>query len=169
MNTCTKSTQTHIYQTSINYLFREVKLNQYINSNLKIYNDYQTLNLSLTASNDVIRALSHYIGKAIYEEKYEWLVAPGSIMIKEINMDNYNIIFNSDFIVNIYKDGEQYCIDNDELNIYIVKDSRDEAIEEFKAQFKFVWRNIVEDDDSNLYDDALELKKYLLDITRKKV
>lgn len=69
----------------------------------------------------------------------------------------------------------KYCIDRDDLNVYIFQDTYENAKTELITQLEYIWKNIVEEDDSNLYNDAKVLKQYLLassskiPITKKRI
>lgn len=82
--------------------------------------------------------------------------------LSEVSSNNVKIIFKNAVEFDITKDGDYYCAEIPEYNIYEASITIDELLKSIGEEFVFLWDSYACEDDDNLTKDAIELKYNLL-------
>jgi len=88
-----------------------------------------------------------------------------SIFINEIKVGNETVLFKRPLVlITNYSDEGDLSVDDDSIWIHESDSNYDRLVEKVKEDLEIQWEDIVMADDSKLYKDAIELKKYLLSL-----
>ena len=87
---------------------------------------------------------------------------PKQIALEKIEHDGFCLDLNSQLVLDIYSDGENFYVDYPDMNIYAVGKDINSLIEDFNEDFKFIWENYALEEDRSLTKDAQELKTRIL-------
>lgn len=130
----------------------------FLNKGDVIENGYNSLSLIVP---NVISNRLDILFRFICQKQYANEFVPLSFM--DVNEDGQNIKLKKPFIVNYRKQGDHYLAEKEDINLYCwgknVKELQDDINENLYALFK----NYVECDTDELTDDAINLRKKLME------
>jgi hypothetical protein len=104
--------------------------------------------------------------KTILIESASDLTRINIIPLNEIIVDEENIVLKRpiDLDIEYDKENDEYVVENENLNVFVINDDLKEAIESLKEQIGILWVEFVKEDPSNLTDSAIEFRKTLISI-----
>lgn len=135
-------------------------------------------------SEETIKAFNYFakfIYKASRSASSTWTSTPEpvkqegeDIMVNEIDLSplRLKIIQSQDITLNLKEylelkpifDNKEVVFDMPNLNIIASASTRDEAIMELQSDMVWLWKEYAEEDDNTLSEDAIELKRRLIDM-----
>ena len=97
-------------------------------------------------------------------EVFELIKQQKCFMVSTFDYKSQRFTFRVPYKLDYKFDGQYYCHENEELDIFVREAGVGEFIISFYEYFYVLWKEYAEADDKDLYGDALGLKKLLLNM-----
>lgn len=104
--------------------------------------------------------------KTILIESESDLIKVNAMPLEEITINDNLIVLKTPIklSVDFDKESEQYTLENEDLNVFVINDDLKEAVESLKEQIGTLWVEFVKENPSNLTDSAIDFRNILIDM-----
>lgn len=116
---------------------------------------------TINEEGDIVK-LGEVLDYNILDEDEAW-----PLRTKQIHWKSKTFSLREQIMCGILIEDGMYILEYDPLRLRVAAESRDDVIKEFRQEFSMLWDEYAQAEDSELTEDAQEIKKHLLDIVQE--